>query len=392
MSEDEKDDAEENIETTKHIGSVLEKNVEFIFQSAGFETQRNVREAKYEIDVLARIGDRKIVVECKNYQNTKLPVRNLIHQWHSKNEVIKASKVVLVIAGGDVKNSDYQLANKFNIEIWTESDLSDLFELSLQPKKLREKLLQKIDFKPIKISDKYRDSIAQKVIYPILRDEGEDEEDTYDYFNHWLRAFIRTELNITGTTKEERINYIQLFEDTKEKQAFFFLKFKRDPTEYWENLLKNLKNSSLLPKATRNTYLVHMSNLQDEYKDMKDLFSKTDEKTIRKLIYQRLYDSLISKNDICNFGFSKDETIKVISKNEGFFVLFMEDIDDKQANIIDWITTSEHKKHIEESGNRTNENYLWVCTSIEEAAEKTYRILDEFYGYEDDDELRDYAL
>lgn len=106
MAEEEDDEPISEGSTTKEIGDVLEKNVEYLFKVAGFITQRNIRLANYQIDVLAKFGDRQIVIECKNYQNSNLTVRNIIHQWHSKNEIIKANKILLVIYGVSIKNND----------------------------------------------------------------------------------------------------------------------------------------------------------------------------------------------------------------------------------------------------------------------------------------------
>lgn len=395
MTDEHKITNEESL-TTKELGSTLEKNVEYIFQSAGFKTQRNVKIAKYEIDVLANIGIRKIVIECKNYQKSKLTIRNLIHQWHSKNEIIKAGKIIIVIAGNDIKDSDIKLANKFNIELWNEKDLSYFFELSLKPNELRDKLLEQIDIPDIKISDLYRDDIAQKVIYPILKNEDENEEDTYNHFNHWLRAFVRSELDIEGTSREDRMKHIQLFEDTKEKEESFFFIFKKtidkSPIEYWNTLSENLQNSKLLPKKTRDKYNEYMLDLKEEHEGLQESFKKNDEPTMRMLIFQRLYDSLISENDNCLFGFDNDELVEVISENEGLFMIRVPSIDEKLANLIDWITTSEHYITIDTENEKSTSYFTWSCQSIEETTEKVFRILDEFYGYEEESTLMDFAL
>ena len=76
--EDSFNSVEEN--TSKEKGDALEKNVEFLFKSARFKTSRNKKVVKYEVDVLAEIGDRKIVIECKNYQGSNLTIRNLIRR------------------------------------------------------------------------------------------------------------------------------------------------------------------------------------------------------------------------------------------------------------------------------------------------------------------------
>jgi hypothetical protein len=383
----------DNSETTREKGDALEKNVEFIFQSAGFETQRNIKLAKYEIDVLAKIGDRNVVIECKNYQSSNLTIRNLIHQWSSKNKIIKANKIIIVITGLNIKKSDHDLANKFDIELWNELDLTDLFNLSLKPTELRDQLLKKISFKPICISELYRDEIASIVIRPILGSFDEDEEETYKLLNHWLRSFIRTNLQIEGTNKGERIKHIELFEGTKEKKAFFnLLKVKRKEFEYWKKLGDRLKKEKVLDKKIQNNYYEIMQELLEEYKNQTEYYKIEDkEDKIRKLIMNRLYDALIMKNPICSFGFQMSNTVEVIPADEGKFLIRIKSINDKQANLINWILTSEY--FFTNTPQNPLENiYSWYSSSLEETSEKVYRILEEFFDYEDYHDLRDYSL
>ncbi len=382
---------QENSETTRDKGDALEKNVEFIFQSAGFETQRNTKLAKYEIDVIAKIGDRKVIIECKNFQNSTLVIRNLIHQWNSKNQIIKANKIIIVLAGVDIKKSDQELADKFDIELWNESDLTDLFNLSLQPIQLKEKLLNKISFKPIGIAELYRDEIAGIVIKPLLSGIAEDKEETHRLFNHWLRAFIRTNLQIEGTTREERLNHIKLFEGTKEKNAFFnLLKVKRKESEYWNKLSDRLQNERILGKDVQERYYKIMCELVGEYNAQNEYYEdENKENRIRKLITDRLYNALISDNSLCNFGFQSTDTVEVFPSGEGKFIIRTDRINDKQANLIDWITTSEHFFTSKGIG---KEVYSWLCFSLEETSEKSYRILEEFFRYDDSKELRDFSI
>ena len=120
----------------KERGDSLELAIEHIFKVANFQTERNVFIAKYEIDVKATIGDRTIVIECKNYQNSNLTIRNLIHQWNSKNQLIGAHKIILVLAGLNIKESDLALASEFDMELWGQEDITELFNLSLKPSEL----------------------------------------------------------------------------------------------------------------------------------------------------------------------------------------------------------------------------------------------------------------
>ena len=392
---DENSNSEEFIETTKDKGSALEKSVEFVFQSAGFETKRNVRLAKYEIDVLAEIGDRNIIIECKNFQSSNLTIRNIIHQWNSKNKIIKANKIIIVIAGVKVKSSDKELASKFDIEIWNDSDLTDFFNLTLKPTQLREELLKKISFRPITISELYRDEIAGIVITPHLTRYIEDEEETYRLFNHWLRSFIRTELQINGTSKEERMMHIELFEGTKEKRGFFNLfKVKRKESKYWETVIKRLQKETILDKKYQDKYHGYMIDLIEEYNTQNAYYDEeNNERKIKKLIVDRLYNSLLFDDGVCDFGFVSGNTVRVEAIDEGKFVISVENINDKQANLINWVLTSEYffsQKMINET---TFKNiYSWNCQSLDEASDKIYRVLDEFYSYTSSDELRDFSL
>ena len=171
--------------TPKDRGDSLELAIQHLFKVARFQTERNIFIAKYEIDVKATIGDRTIVIECKNYQNSNLTIRNLIHQWNSKNQLIKAHKVILVLAGMSIKESDQNLASQLDMELWDQDDLTDMFNLSLKPEKLREKLLEKISLRSLTISERYRDEITYLVIKPLLSNYALTEESTYRKFNEW---------------------------------------------------------------------------------------------------------------------------------------------------------------------------------------------------------------
>lgn len=388
------EELDNTIETTKDKGNALEKNVEFIFQSAGFSTQRNVKIAKYEIDVLAEIGVRNIVIECKNFQNSNLVIRNLIHQWNSKNELIKANKLILVLAGVKIKTSDIELANKFDIELWDENTLTEFFNLSLKPRKLKEKLLEKIDFKPISISEIYRDFIANLIIKPLLTGTNNSEDEEYELFNNWLRKFIRTDLQLNNTTKLERTQHISLFEGSKEKGAFFNLfKVKRNEKEYWDTLIDKLTNESYILDGRQEKYLKIMNELMEEYNSQHEYYNSGEfEEKTKTLIRDRIYYSLITNVNKCNFGFKTHENVLVFPENNGKFLICIENINEKQANLVNWILTSEYDVKYLTENNVSKDIYSWNCQSLEEVTEKTFRILEEFYGLDEDDELRDYNM
>ena len=52
-----------------------------------------------------------------------MTIRNLIHQWNSKNQLIGAHKIILVLAGLKIKETDLALASEFDMEIWDQEDI-----------------------------------------------------------------------------------------------------------------------------------------------------------------------------------------------------------------------------------------------------------------------------
>ena len=89
-----------------------------IFKKAGFKVIQDYRKNNYQIDVLAQKGGLNIICECKQYENTHLEIRNLIHQWDSKNKELKADKIILIIYGQSPTTEELNLAKKYSITIW----------------------------------------------------------------------------------------------------------------------------------------------------------------------------------------------------------------------------------------------------------------------------------
>lgn len=375
----------------KERGDSLELAVEHIFKVANFKTERNVFIAKYEIDVKATIGDRTIIIECKNYQNSNLTIRNLIHQWNSKNQLLKAHKIIIVLAGLNIKDSDLALASEFDIELWSQEDISDLFNLSLKPDELRERLLDKISFRPITIAERYRDEITYLVIKPMLSSHTIDDESLYKYFNKWLRAHILTELQMVPTVKEEREKHIELFEGNKTKKGFLNISKKRKEVEYWNTVLEQLTTNEVLSRETQDSYLRYMNDLLKEYESQKYFFESDDDlaKT-RKLLSSRLNNAVIMGQG-CSFKTpSMQNSVNVSYQENGSFAIHITQIDEKQGNVLNWVLTSEFIEVYNES-TKTN-NYYWVFGSFKETAEKLFRIFTEYYTVSGSEALKDFTL
>ena len=299
--------------TTKEIGDALEKNVQHIFNIAKFQTTRNERIVGYEIDVKATIGNKLIIIECKNYQNSSITIRNLIHQWSSKNELINADKIIIVIAGKKFSESDLDLASKLNIELWSENDLSELFSLSLNPDALREKLLNKITFREIPVNEKYRDFITNMVVTPLLLQKSISKEYIYKYLNKWLRSQILTDLEFIETTREIRTNHIYLFEGNKTEKKFFnLLKRERSQVEYWNKVYESLKSENVLPNEIQSKYLKYMDSLTKEVYSQKDFLENSTERN-KTLIESRIKNAYILNEPSCKLTASTIEnTVQII--------------------------------------------------------------------------------
>jgi len=138
-------------------GTLLERSVNRLFMLAGFDPKNNKIIDGYEIDVYVEYKSFSLIIECKQYERSSLAIRNLIHQWESKNRLIGASKILFVLAGCDISKKDFELAKDFNISIWDETVLSDLTDLAIKSKDMAKKeILLKLNLKSEEISNEIK--------------------------------------------------------------------------------------------------------------------------------------------------------------------------------------------------------------------------------------------
>jgi hypothetical protein len=372
--------------TTKEIGDALEKNVQHIFNIAKFQTSRNERIVGYEIDVKATIGNKLIIIECKNYQNSNLTIRNLIHQWSSKNELINADKIIIVIAGKQFSQSDLELASKLNIELWSENDLSELFSLSLNPEKLREKLLDKITFREIPINEKYREYITYMVVTPLLYQKPLSNEYIYKYLNKWLRSQILTDLEFIETNKEIRTNHIYVFEGNKTEKKFFnLLKRERTQVEYWNKVHNTLKTEEILPNEIQEKYIEYMNLLKKEVSNQKHYLENSPDRN-RTLIESRIKNAYKLSQTICILTAQTiDNRVEIIfpsNENNEVFILKVTNLNNQTANILNWVFTSEFSNYVKTENN--THIYDWEFSSINELTTMVIRIFEEYFQITDE--------
>lgn len=123
-------------------GILLEKSVERLFKYLGFSVQRNVKIKGHEIDIFATLNDKKFVIECKQRDISEtINIKNLIHEWNSKNSMIKADSVILIIYGLNISSYHKNLANKFSIIIWDTRDFEKFYDLAMENKEKAKSLI-----------------------------------------------------------------------------------------------------------------------------------------------------------------------------------------------------------------------------------------------------------
>lgn len=123
-------------------GSLLEKNVARLFRLAGFKPQLNKKIDDYEIDVFLQYKSIRLGIECKQYERSSLAVRNLIHEWNSKNKELRLDKILFVLVGCKTNDRDMELAEKYGIVIWNTEKFNELFNEAIEKRgKLKNKLL-----------------------------------------------------------------------------------------------------------------------------------------------------------------------------------------------------------------------------------------------------------
>lgn len=387
-------DQNHDLSTSKSKGDILEQHVEHLFKTAGFKTTRNIRIASYEVDVLAEFGDRRVVIECKNYQNSSLTVRNIVHQWSSKNRLINAHKVIIVIAGKQLNESDRNLAAELDITLWDEDDFAKLFSESLKPDSFKEILLKNISLKPITISERWAREIMFELCLPAFsRFYKSNNEKKYLRLERWLNRFILTELSLQKSDRDTRTKHIRLFVNLKVREAKFVGIRNLSYEDYWSKLKATLANEdpsvNPLDKDTSGRYIAYMYELEREWENQTIAFLNPESSeslnlklTARVMLMIRNEESF----QIC-IGSNKNNEIRVKPIEMGYSLEVLR-INQQQADTLDWIITSNHliAKDAQVGGVK---QYFWFILSPEDLLEKLTRVIIEYFRFETNDELYD---
>ena len=141
----------------KRRGSLLEETLGSIFEKAGFDVSINSKEFGFESDVIARISNFTILVQTKQYENSYINIRDLLHEWSSKGKTAGADRTVVVIWGIPIQEKYYTEAKKLGVYLLGEKEISKLQKLD--KKKLYSELCLMLGFgKLIKLIEMVEDS------------------------------------------------------------------------------------------------------------------------------------------------------------------------------------------------------------------------------------------
>lgn len=369
-------------------GSMLETLVENIFQAAGFDVEKNVYRSGFEIDVLAYFGDRTLIIECKQYEKSYLPVKNLILQWKGKNEIIKADKVIFVIYGIDIKEEEVAMAQDYNIIIWGIRELNYFLGLINNRANLCSQILEFLKLRERDIAETNEILLKKMIAETALSGQKFiPVEYIYKNFRKALRNRIITRLKEFGSSEDVRFNHIQFFENiikTKKVEKFLIFSYQSalSNKQIWEDIKKKLIDLNHFEKEINIRYLNYMERLEQGLKEYQDWFFEDIEKTHYRLINFMLANMMTS------------DLAKIKIENETLYIknglIVMPESKIKDISILEWILTDQNYKIIfkrDDISNSVKKEIHWYPDSLEETVEYTCRLLHEYFGIKLEDKI-----
>lgn len=363
-------------------GTLLESQVESIFSSAGFDTSTNEFHSDYEIDVYAEMGDIDVVAECKQYENSSLSVRNLIHEWNGKNESIEADVVILVIYGQEIKDKEKQLAEENSIQIWDENDIEKL--LNKDDEKIKEFIFDNLPLREQKIGDAYRTKIRKLVWKPYLEGSDRIDEDfAHEELLLMVKQRIRRELYQKGTSRRERQNHISFFEQV-EKSGLIRSSIKiKSSKEKFDKIKRKLENSdSPFNEDREERYLDYLQSVEEEFEDAKGYYLESEgREQVERLVKARL-KHLMKYGGVVAFAPRKGNKPVNATRQDAKPSLDFEIMKAGDLETIRWILTKEGAYKQVEDETRLKDIVSFTYDDIEDATKAVIRVIDEYKGWD----------
>lgn len=379
-------------------GSLLEQNVATIFSSLGFHTETNVKKKGYEIDVFAKKGDFEIIIECKQYEKSSLTIRNLIHQWSDKNSEIKADKVILVLYGMKLKETDINLASNRNIILWDEQKLQKYTNLTIKDKEeALKKLISELDLETEDESTKDLrnvDEAKKFVMLTLMAGKGLEEFDEEDLYGSFILS-LKSSLQATMRAKPSKNP-----EQDKKDYAELFSRAEREGNnnkEKWEKIKEIIKqDNKLFPKGkVKEVHLDAVKRIEEFFEKGKKFFDEKDKKKLRQKLIKTALEWIRSSIDVDTICFmskqNKEHKVYVSFQDDDYHFqidknLFSSDKIEK----LDWII--DESKINSSRSEQKNNNFVEVETitwSLDNNVNKATKYVEELYKemFEEDEEF-----
>jgi len=379
-------------------GSLLEKNVTNIFNALGFQTETNVKIKGYEIDVFAKKGNLEIIIECKQYENSSLTIRNLIHQWADKNFEIKADRVLLVLYGLNIKETDRILASNRNIILWDEKTLQKYISLTIKNKaEALKELITELDLETEdqKTKDQRNIDEAKKLFMVTLMSgkslEEVNEEDLYGSFIISLKNSLQNTLRTTPkeNIEQDKKGYAELF-SRAEREG-------RNNKEKW-NIIKGIiiYNDNLFPKGkVKEVHLDAVKKIEEYFEKGKMFFEEKDKKKLRRKLIKTALEWIRNSIDIGTICFMSKQNIdrKIFVSfrdNDYHFQIDKNLFSSDKIEKLDWIIDEPkiNSSRTEQKGN----NFVEVETitwSLDNNVDKATKYVEDLYKeiFEENDDF-----
>lgn len=371
-------------------GSLLEKEVQSILESAGFETERNKFVKGYEVDIFAKVRDSNVIIECKQYEQSNLSVRNLIHEWKGKNKYIGADIIVLAIYGQKITDEEKKLAEENNLVIWDEKKLDSF--LTMNEDKYRDYILEELTSKLKSLGESYEWPIKQLVWEPYLKNKDTSAKRVQGNFYNWLKKRIRRKLREEGSNKTERQSHITFFEHFSEDGLIRSNIDVKSDSKRYKMLVERLEdNDNEFDSDRIKEYIEYVNSLNEELDSAKDYYLNSEgREQLSRLIHSRIIHTNISGIQASFEDFNQSPTIEVCS-NGSLVVINVGKPNKKDEEELKWVLTREGINYkIEEKDQRGNintvlEELVFVYYDIEEATDAIIRVFDEYYEKELDE-------
>ena len=367
-------------------GSLLEKNVEYILKNLGFNTETNVKRAGYEIDVLAEKNNFWLICECKQYENSHLTIRNLIHQWADKNLEIKANRILLVLYGVNVTETDRQLASSRKIVLWDENILQRCLNSIASDKKEAEQFLEAelgLNLTNSLTNDsesKIKNGSEAKKIIALQLLSGRDlksinEDDLYANLIASLKGSLQETIRRKADESADkyRKTYAELFLKIEEKRS------SKDKWLLIKDIIKN--DIDLFPTGQiKVTHLKAIDAIEDIFNEAKLYFDESDKSKLRKKLVLAALELLRDSNI---------EALTFISKTRSLYDLTITFHDLKFNFYIRQVLLNSHKIEklnwlVDGNSNSFSGNYQWSVDSSSKATKNVEAVFLEIFDEKPD--------